>query len=270
MTKKISIIICFVLQSIMVMGQSGFTTIGGANFVGYGRAGVNIGGIESIYLNQAGLTGVKNFAFDISAERRFNLDELSNISFAGAKTFKFGTVGMVLSNFGNSDYSEQKFGLAYAKKLSSAISLGGQFDLLRLNISQFGSKNIYTFEVGMQLRLTKDFSVATHVFSPGNITINESTDLGTRFRLGLKYQPSTKVFVLVEIDKLIYREIEYKLGISYQAIKALQLRLGVNPSNETFSFGVALHFQDTYRIATAYSLQNNLGNTPAISLQYHK
>ncbi len=270
MTKRTSIIICFLFQCLLTMAQSGFTTIGGANFVGYGRAGTNINGIESIYHNQAGLTGVKNVAFDVSAERRFNLDELTNISFAGAKSFKFGTIGILLSNFGTSDYSEQKFGLAYAKKLSSAISLGGQFDLLRLNISQFGSKNIFTFEIGMQLRLNKDFSVATHVFSPGNITINESTDLGTRFRLGLKYQPSTKVFILAEIDKLIYRNIEYKLGLSYQAIKALQLRLGVNPSNETFSFGLALNFQDTYRIATAYSLQSNLGNTPAISLQYQK
>lgn len=270
MALKISTIFFFVFQCIVIWGQSGFTTIGGANFVGYGRAGTNIEGIESIYLNQAGLVGVKNFAFDVSAERRFNLDELTNISFAGAKTFKFGTVGLLLSNFGYSDYSEQKFGLAYAKKLSSAISLGGQFDILRLNISQFGSKNIYTFEIGMQLRLNKDFSVATHVFSPGNITINESTELGTRFRLGVKYQPSNKVFILAEMDKLIYRDIEYKIGVSYQAIKELQLRLGVNPSNETFSFGVALNIKDSYRIATAYSLQDNLGNTPAISLQYQK
>jgi hypothetical protein len=72
------------------------------------------------------------------------------------------------------------------------------------------------------------------------------------------------------MDKLIYRDIEYKIGVSYQAIKELQLRLGVNPSNETFSFGVALNIKDSYRIATAYSLQDNLGNTPAISLHIPK
>jgi hypothetical protein len=258
---------CF-LSLTPVFGQSGFNNLGGANFNGYAKAGTNLDGIGSIYSNQAGLSSIKNFAFDISAERRFNLEELSNISIAGAKSFKFGTIGVLLSNFGFSEYSEQKFGLAIARKLSKDITVGGQFDLLRLNVSQFGSINTYTFELGMQFRINNEFSIATHFFSPGTIKFNDDTELGTRFRLGLKFSPSPKVFLIAELDKLIYRSIEYKCGLGYQVVDQLQLRLGVNPSVKTFSFGAMVAFDKKYRVATAYSLNSQLGNTPSFSLQY--
>lgn len=266
---RLIFIFCLILSSLPMTGQSGFTTIGGANFLGYSRAGVNLSGIEAIYLNQAGLSEVKNFAFDVSAEKRFNLEELTNISIAGAKTFAFGTVGVILSNFGFTEYNEQKFGLAYARKLNRNISLGGQFDLLRYNVDKLGSKNLFSFELGMQLKLSKDFSLATHVFSPGNIEVSETTEIGTRFRLGLMYKPSEKVFLLAELDKLIYRPLEYKVAVSYQAVKELQIRLGINPSTEIYSFGIMLQFQDKYKVASAIALNNNLGNSPAISLQYN-
>lgn len=251
-------------------GQSGFTTTGGANFLGYGRAGVNIAGIESIYLNQAGLTEVKNFSVDISAEKRYNLSDLTNLSFAVAKSFKFGTIGLMVSNFGFTEYNEQKFGLAYARKLNKSISLGGQFDMLRYNIASVGSKSLFSFEAGMQLKLNRDFNLAAHVFSPGNLEVTENTDIGTRFRLGVKYAPSAKVFVLGEIDKLIDRKPEYKIGIGYQVINILQIRFGINPTVSTYSFGAMLKFKDKYGIATSMSLNEALGNSPAVSLQYQQ
>lgn len=267
---RLRLILILLVGYIALQGQSGFTSLGGANFLGYGRAGVNIAGIEAIYMNQAGLTDVKSFAVDISAEKRYNLSDLTNISIAGAKTFKFGTVGLVLSNFGFTEYNEQKFGLAYARKLSTSLSIGGQFDLLRYNIANVGSKNLYSFEAGMQLKLNRDFSLASHIFSPGKIEVADGTEIGTRLRLGIKYAPSTKVFVLAEIDKVIDRKPEYKLAMGYQALDILQIRVGVNPTVSTYSFGAMLQFKKHYRVASAVSLNNQLGNSPAISLQYHQ
>ena len=269
MAVRVFFILCLIITNLKMTGQSGFTTIGGANFLGYSRAGVNLTGVEAIYMNQAGLSDVKNYAFDVSAERRFNLEEFTNISIAGARTFKFGTIGLLLSNFGFSEYNEQKFGLAYARKLNKSISLGGQFDLLSYNSENAGTKNLFTFELGMQLQLNKEFSIATHIFSPGHIEVSESTEISTRFRLGLMYKPSSKVFLLAEIDKVIYRSLEYKLGISYQAVKELQIRLGINPSTEIYSFGAMIAIQDKYKIASAVALNNNLGNTPSVSFQYN-
>lgn len=253
----------------LLFAQSGFTNLGGANFLGFGRAGATLTGIESIYMNQAGLTAVKDFSVDISAEKRFNFQELSTISIAGAKTFKFGTVGLLLSNFGFSAYNEQKFGLAYARKLNKNISFGGQFDFLRYNIESYGHKNLITFELGMQMRLSKELSLATHIFSPGHIGARTQTEIGSRIRFGLLYRPSEKVLLLTEIDKLISRAVEIKFGISYQFMDALQIRFGINPSANLYSFGAMFRLKNNYQISSAMAIHQNLGNSPAVSFQYN-
>ena len=221
-------------------------------------------------MNPAGISEVKKFSVDVSAERRFNLEELTSVSFALAKNTRFGTFGFLASNFGFTEYTEQKFALVYAKKLSEIVRVGAQFDLLRYNIEQVGSKNVFTFEMGVQVQLNKEFSVATHIFSPGNIYINDFTDLGTRYRVGVMYKPSAKVFLLAEADKLIYRPLEYKIGLSYQLIPEAQIRLGINPSVEFYSFGAAFSIGKSMKISSAIALQEVLGNTPAISFQYNQ
>lgn len=249
-------------------GQSGFTSLGGANFLAYGRAGVNISGIEAIYLNQAGLADINGLAADASFERRYGLSDLTNVSLAAAKRFKVGTVGLMASSFGFTDYNEQKFGLAYARRLTGNVTLGGQFDLLRYNVTGIGSKNLFSFEAGMQVQLNRDFSVAAHVFSPGKIRVTEQTDLGTRFRIGLMFKPSDKVFVIGELDKLIYRKPDFKVGFSYQVVREVQVRFGMSPVTQTWSLGAMFSFRQKYHIASAFAANGNLGNTPALSLQY--
>jgi len=248
--------------------QSGFNTIGGANFLGYGRAGVNLGGIGSIYFNQAGLADVKNIGIDVSVDRRYNLSELSTSSIAIAKSTSSGTFGLMFSSFGFSDYSEQKIGLAYGRKLHPNLKIGGQFDMLRYSVAQIGTKNIFTFELGAQLKVSKEFQIGIHLFSPGNSAISESETLGSRFRLGVKYTPSKKIFMLVEVEKLINRDVEYRLGLGYDVAKGVHIMLGMNPTISTFSFGAAFTFVEKYKIASAMALHNSLGAVPALSLQY--
>ena len=128
--------------------------------------------------------------------------------------------------------------------------------------------NIYSFEFGIQLKISNDIFIASHVFSPGNVIVNETTDIGSRFRLGIMYKPSAKVFLLAEADKVIYRVIEFKIGVSYQLVSDVQVRLGINPAAEFYSIGAMFNIKEKYRIASAVALQDRLGNTPAISFQY--
>lgn len=271
MRKLLTAYIIILLSVQLAHTQSGFSTAGGANFLGFGRAGVNIGGIASMYMNQAGLTEVRNFAIDLSAEKRFNLEELTLASIAVAKKTSAGTFGLMFSSFGFSAYSEQKFGFAYARKLTDNLSAGAQFDVLRLNIAEYGSEQYFTFEAGLNYTINTEFSIGTHIFSPGNILLSDGNNLGSRFRMGLKYSPSSKVFLLAEVDKVIDRQYtEFKLGISYKMAKEFELRLGANPSASLFTMGIAANFRQKYSAAGAFSLNNTIGNTPAVSLQYNQ
>jgi hypothetical protein len=265
---------CFFLFGLMIAitlagkAQSGFSSLGGAHFLGYARAGVAMDGGSSIYLNQSGITSVKNWSADISVERRFNLQELTQLSFSVIKSLKIGSVGIMASSFGFDQYNEQKIGLVYARKLSPMLSLGGQFDVLRYNIENIGSKNLFSFEVGMLLKINRQLSLGTHVFSPVNVEVTNGNEINTRFRAGIKYSPSHKVFLLADLDKVLDRSLEFKFGFGYQPIKTLEVRAGMNPTISQYTFGFRLALKDKFKVSSAFGLNNILGNTPALSLQY--
>lgn len=257
-----------ILVSLAAKTQSGFSSLGGAHFLGYARAGVATEGGGSIYLNQAGITAVKNWSADISVERRFNLEELTQLSFSVVKSLKIGNVGIMASSFGFDQYNEQKIGLVYARKLSPMLSLGGQFDVLRYNIENLGSKNVFSFEVGMLLKINRQLSLGTHVFSPVNVEVTNGNEINTRFRAGIKYSPSNKVFLLADLDKVLDRSLEFKFGFGYQPSQILEVRAGMNPTISQYTFGFRLSLKDKFKISSAFGLNNILGNTPALSIQY--
>lgn len=260
--------ICLVFAWTSVMAQTSFTSAGGANYLGLARAGVAMQGMESIYLNQAGIVDVENYGIDLSIERRYNLEELTQLSVSAIKSFKIGTIGLVASSFGFSEYNEQKFGLAYARRLSSRISIGGQFDMLRYNIDEIGSKNLFSIEAGMQLKLSRILSMGVHIFSPGKAKLVEGEVISTRFRTGLRYAPSEKVFLLADLDKGIDKPLEFKIGIGYSPIKMLRVMAGANPVTSSYYFGARINIQDRFRITAASGINQVLGNTPGLSLQY--
>jgi hypothetical protein len=251
-----------------IYSQSGFNTAGGAHFLGYARAGVTIEGLESVYLNQAGMADIQNWAVDASYERRFNIEGLDFLSLAAAKRTSWGTWAVSVTNFGLSEYNEQKFGLAYARRLHQRLSIGGQFNYMRYNIENLGSRHIFSFEAGMILRLHKSLRIGTHIFSPGFVEVAEDTDLPTRFRTGISYHPSDKVFLLVEADKSLQRQTEFKIALGYAILQHMHIRMGINPTLSLYSLGFQITLKDRIKMSGAVGLQNALGHSPAISFQY--
>lgn len=251
-----------------IMAQSGFNTAGGAHFLGYARAGVTIEGLESVYFNQAGISDIQDWAIDASYERRFNIEGLDFLSLAAAKKTSWGTWAASVTSFGITEYSEQKFGMAYARRLHPFLSIGGQLNYLRYNLESQGSRHIFSFEAGMILRLHKSLKIGTHVFSPGIVEVAEDTDLPTRLRTGISYHPSEKVFLLLEADKSLQRQTEFKIALGYAVWQHMHIRLGVNPTLSLYSIGFQISLQDRLKMSGAAGIQNGLGHSPAISLQY--
>jgi hypothetical protein len=139
---------------------------------------------------------------------------------------------------------------------------------LRYNIENLGSKNVFSFEVGMLLKINRQLSLGTHVFSPVNVEVTNGNEINTRFRAGIKYSPSNKVFLLADLDKVLDRSLEFKFGFGYQPSQILEVRAGMNPTISQYTFGFRLSLKDKFKISSAFGLNNILGNTPALSIQY--
>ncbi len=124
--------------------QNGIQNLGGATTNGIAHAGVTLDNISAMYTNQAGTAFLEGWAVDVSVDRRFNLEELTTFSFAAATSLNFGTVGILVGQYGFDAYSEQKIGLSYARLLTSYLAISGQFDVLGFKIDGFGNTYSYT------------------------------------------------------------------------------------------------------------------------------
>jgi len=271
MMNHISGIILFLLitSAITLTGQRGITPAKGAESLSLGGSVSGSLGIESLLNNQAGLSQLEGFGVIVSTEQRFLLSELVIASAGVAYNFKkVGTLGLMVSNFGFEEYREQKYGLAYGRKLFENLSIGGQFDVLNTRIVGFGSSTSITFELGLQAALSEAFSIGAHVFSPGTVSINDTNELPSRFNLGVQYQPSDQIYATVEVEKLIDRGLSVQGGISYQIIESLYLRVGTSTNPTRMSFGLAYGFNETFRFDAAMTNHEILGITPAASVRY--
>ena len=249
--------------------QLHFSDMGGGHFKGIGRAGVTRDGLASLYYNQAGLYALKDWSVDLSVERKFNLQDLNSIQIGAAKKFGFGSLGIIMSQFGTQEYNEQLFGLAYGRELGKVVSIGGLLAMAGYNSDRFGSSFVPVIALGSIIRVSKEFTVGVHVFNPVPLQITDNTATTARYRMGLAYQPSDKVSLMGEVDKDVYRDKwEFKMGVSYQVVRVLGLEAGFNPSADYFAFGIKYNPMKKLMLKGAGSVHQTLGLSPAISVSF--
>ncbi len=245
--------------------QTGNSNGESAYALSLGNASIALPGVYGLQGNQAALVFGQDSEFLLSAERRFLLADLTSVSFE--KNLGFGTVGILVENFGFDAFREQKLAIAYARKLNEKLSIGGQFDYLNFSIEGYGNKSSFTFELGVYSIVNKYFHVSAHVFSPGKIGLTDNTDVTSIFRTGFKYIPSKKLQVFGELYKALDETLDFRSGIDYQLVDILYLRAGFNTEPSRFSFGFGCQITDRFFLEGGNAYHPQLGNTPGVSLK---
>ena len=258
----------FILLSMYCIGQSSFFYTGGAHSQSVARAGTTFTGLKAIYTNPAGLAYMDGYGFDVSYDRRFNLDELSTVSVSGAKSFNGNVFGLNVSRFGFSAYNEQKVGLVYARKLSSKLAIGGALNYLAFNVNNFGNAARFTFELGVQSQLNDKLTLGAFLFGPEVVSLTESQDIPTRFSVGVAYQASQKAKVMIDVEKIVNRNPDLRIGVLYDINEVFSINSGVSIAQSSIHFGPVFKVGEKLVITGAYSFNNNLGHTTALSVSY--
>src|SRR5690606_8928556 len=144
-----------------------------------------------------------------------------------------GTFGLSVNYFGQSLYNEKKIGLAFGKRFGDKFSAGLQLDYYGLSIEEYGNKNIFTFEAGLQYYLLKQLMIGGRLINPirQDIDENGNQQLESIVTFCLNYTPIEKVSMMDEVKKDVANEPIVKAGLDYRIIKTLSLRGGfqVNP-----------------------------------------
>ena len=243
----------------------------GGRSAGMGGASVTLLDLWAVSNNQAGIAGIKTMKLGFYFENRFLIKELSYKSLAFVFPTHSGVLGINYHYFGYSAYNEQKIGLAYAKSFGKIFSAGLQLDYLKTSLADnYGSKNAFTFELGILAKLSQNVSLGAHIFNPVNAKFNDYNNekIPSVFKLGINYTLSEKLIIAIESEKNIQYDPSFKAGFEYKLIKFVYLRLGIsnNPTISTFGFGIDYH---QFTLDFSSYIHQYLGYSPQFSFIYN-
>ena len=248
----------------------GDLTLAGGRTAAMGYTCVALSDEWSGFNNQAGLSWRKKFSIGIYVENRFLIKEMSMKALGLILPLKRVSFGLSVSHFGFSLYNEVKAGLAFSMLLGKKFSAGLQLDYLRIQQGEnYGTRNLFTFEFGLQFRITEKVNLGAHVYNPVPVKFSKQSKelLPTLFRLGLSWQLSDSFLGSVEFEKDLLTKPAFKAGFEYHFIKPLFIRLGFLTNPVQFTFGFGLEF-GKFRFDLASSYHPVLGYSPQASLVY--
>lgn len=268
MKKSLLLLTILLFVHSLIAGGENFTA--GARATALGDASVTLSDVFSTTTNQAGLGFVDRYAVGIYTDRKFLNAAINNFNVAVALPIKkSGTFGLSANYYGYKFYNETKIGLAYARSFNNKVSFGVQFDYLRMTAIELGSRNFFTFELGLQYKPWKVLTIGAHVYNPIPYKVEKvyGERLPTIFKFGLGYEPSAKVLIAAEYEQDINHKPQFKGGVEYRPIKYFTIRAGV----QTTPFSASLGFGGNvngFSLDVGGSYHPVLGFTPQLSMLY--
>ncbi len=258
----------FIFLQWFTLQASGDNFHTGARAGALSNASVTLSDVFSTTNNQAGLGFLRQYSIGIYSDRRFVNASINNFNLAVAVPVKrTGTFGLSATYFGYKAYNETKIGLSYARQFGGKVSFGVQFDYLRTAILENGSRNFFTFELGLIYRPLKVLSLGAHLYNPIPYKVEKEYGerLPTIVKFGIGYEPSPKVLLLAEYEQDIYYKPQFKAGIEYRPIKYLDIRAGVHTTPFSASLGVGVNVKGV-NIDLASAWHPVVGFTPQAAL----
>ncbi len=260
----------FCLINWKLVGQNGILMSAGARGAAMGNASVTFYDINSAFSNQAGLANLEQWSATATVEQRFLVAELQSAAVAAAVPMASGTFALTLHHFGVEAFQQQKFGLAYARRLMKGLSAGAQITALHTSIPEYGNRTTLSFEIGLLTELLPQLQLGMHLANPVRVELVERENLPTVLRLGLAYLPSERLTCTAEVEKDIDFMARMRFGIEYQLVEQLALRTGITTGPTQLAFGVGYAFRGGLSLDVASVYHQWLGFMPVASVSFQR
>jgi hypothetical protein len=240
----------------------------GARSVGMASTGLNSVDAWSFFNNIGALARVKDSHAFFGYDHRFQLQELTTL-FAGANISheKF-SYGIAVSHFGDEAFNQRNFGLGFSHQLGIA-SLGVKINYLQTNIEGFGRTALPVLELGGVADLGPQLLFGAFIYNPTRMGYDNrvETTLPTILKAALTFLVNEKVNVNVEVEKEIISSPIFKCGLEYQIVNALDVRVGTQPHQKIFNYGLGFKYSRfVFDLASGHSF--NLGRTYHFSMSF--
>ena len=259
-------------------GGFGYELRAGGNNESHGARSVAMGGavvssvdIWSTSNNPGALGMLDHYGLGLSYESRHLLPEAGLKSFAFAAPVSGGTFSLVGHSYGYASFSDNRIGLAYARKLAKFLSIGVQLNYVNTQIGDvYGSRSTMVAELGALMKPSEKLSVGVHLYNPTRQKLADFDNerIPTLLAIGSTYEFSEKVSMTLQVDKDMDLPINLRSGIEYVPVEQIHIRAGYATLNSSFGFGLGVVW-NKMGIDVATNWDQQLGSSASASLSYY-
>ncbi|MRR23129.1 hypothetical protein EG830_09140 [bacterium] len=207
----------------------------GASSMGMAFAVTATPGHWNCFHNQALLTSVPASGFSASLENRFMMSALSSKAVSAVFAFKPAPLGLVVTHYGNADYSLIFTGVGSAVRITEGISLGVQVDYIAEHgAGEYRDVSHITFETGMTCLISPALTLGVHLFNP----VSPLNTLPSTIDAGLHWKQSDDLFLTLAGSKMSAEPLSIQCGICWIVFDRMVIRSGYMSSPSSFAFGI--------------------------------
>ena len=279
-----------VLPTAPAVAQGNGPGVRGGRAAALGNASVALAGeVWSMGNNVAGLSEIQQRTVGFYAENRYfsaalNVGALTvaiplgmapqavETPAAGAAPVvrgwaRHGVVAVEAQRFGGALYNETRVGAGYGYRLGQ-ISLGGRIDMLQVSIEGLGSRRVALGTLGGQIEIVPrrlSFGASLYNLTQTRLASYQDERVPTVLRAGLAYRPSAQLLLLVETEKDVERDANFKAGLEYRPVPMLAARLGLATLTEQASAGLGV-LAGEFQLDYAAAFQQALGFSQHLSV----
>jgi hypothetical protein len=202
----------------------------------------------------------------------FGISKLANGSAVYHEPTKFGSFAIAYSNYGFNLYKETSIFVSYSKMIFNNFFFGITLNYKTLSIKNYGNDNTVKILLGGLIYLTNNFRIG---FALDNITRstfgNSENQIPIIFDIGISYNIINELSLNASLQKEIEMNSSIRIGVDYQIIKYLNLRIGAMNEPSSFSAGIGINYS-IFEIDYALFNHQDLGFTHqiGITLQFGK
>jgi hypothetical protein len=240
---------------------------GGARPRALGDAYVAVSGDPwSMYFNPAGLTrGLKPEASFHYSPQPYGLSELSFTAAAATIPVSFGVVGAGAGIFGFALYNETSVNVSVASTVSG-IGIGMNISHYSVAIERYGSGSAIGIDAGLLVSINEYFRAGMAIRNVNSPTLGSSNEkLPQSFSTGMLYMPLQELVIAFDYQKDLSFDASPKLGIEYQVISSLAVRMGISDAPSEYHGGIGIRYS-AFSFDYAVTTHQELGWTHEMSL----
>jgi hypothetical protein len=225
----------------------------------------NLHALDESFVNPASLSFQSNKQLGISVLNRFEMKELNTSNLFGVFPNDWVDASILLLHYGYEDYQIIQAQTGFSKKIFPGFSLG--INLIYSHESSILEEDaIHRLSSDIGIRYQHNSSIEWAFLAQNSL--HTGKEQCWNLYGGMAYKALDNCRLFIETGYGFEKKLNVSLGIDYELIEQLNVRVGIQTANKTPSFGIAYRW-NKWNINTGFSLHPTLGISSIIELIYN-